>query len=150
MSDTPDYLGMRQVEEEEDAEHHGVKGQKWGIRRSRKQLEAAAKKRGDGETTETKKNDGPETSSQRYSRLKAAAASGKASTISDEDLKWFNARTEALAKINKMNQSKPGWLNKTVNDVIKQVAQEQIKSIASNAANKHISGPINNAVNAKK
>lgn len=148
MSDTPDYLGMRQVEVEEDAEHHGVKGMKWGIRRSKAQLEAAAKK--SGGSTETQKNDGPETSSQRYTRLKAAAASGKAGSLSDDDLKWFNARSEALAKINKMNQSKPGWLNKTVNDVIKQVAQEQIKSIASNAANKHISGPINNAVNAKK
>lgn len=37
-----------------EIQHYGVLGMKWGIRRSRKQLEAAAKARGEGDTKRAK------------------------------------------------------------------------------------------------
>lgn len=174
----PEHLGMQEVEEE-DALQYGVKGMKWGVRRSKAQLDKSKdidtpddpshrpggsgyrddgtpyqthyrkdgtgyKKYADGKRIEldAPKSDGPETSAQRYTRLRETAKSGKASGLSDEDLKWFNARTEALSKINKLNATNPGWLKKTLDEVTKNVAKQQIETVAKALANKHISDPL--------
>lgn len=144
MAEGKDYLAMV-TPEPEDRQDHGVKGMKWGIRRSDAQLKAAAAKRGDSPaSTETKKTvtDGAETSSARYSRLKAQAKAGKGSEMSDEDLKFFNARTEALSKIAKMNETKPGWIADTAKKVLQQTAQNGMQEVVDALRKKHITGPI--------
>lgn len=143
------YLAMVRPEEG-DREDSGVKGMKWGVRRNRAQLKAAAAKRAsepDHIKKAASKPAGAETSSARYARLQAEARAGKGKDMSDEDLKFFNARTDALKKVEALNAQKPGWLAETSKRVLLSVAEEQMKSIASNVANKHISGPINKSVN---
>ena len=156
-----DYLAHLVVEPG-DREDHGVKGMKWGIRRSSAQLSSApaaapsggssssaapkprieAKASGGSSPAKGHIQDHVESSSTRYARLAAQAKQGKASSMTEQDLKFFNARTEALAKINKLNESQPSWLSATSKKVLQQTAQNQLQSISDGIANKYISGPI--------
>lgn len=151
---------------EDDLEHHGVKGQQWGIRRSSSALRAAAKARGDAPAKKAEASDATkkaataapakkpagdiqdkvETSSDRYARLASQAKSGKASEMTEQDLKFFNARTEALAKINKMNETSPGWLRETTVKVIQQSAQRQMQAISDTVADKYVGDPLKAAI----
>lgn len=89
-----------------------------------------------------------ESSSARYDRLAKQAKAGKASDMTEQDLKFFNARTDALAKINKMNEAKPGWLAETSKKVLQQTAQNTMQNIADGVAKKYVSGPILDSIGA--
>lgn len=133
-----DYLAMRKVEGDDKLDH-GVKGMKWGRRRTPAQLALA---RGSSDASSTKKTDVPETSSARYNRLKAQAKEKGANSLDDEDLKFFNARTEAMAKINKMNQQDPGWLSETTKKIIQKTTQETLQNVASAVAQQYVTKPV--------
>jgi len=155
------YLAFLQ-KEPEDAEQHGIMGMKWGRRRTDAQLASDTKSRAaEGhKVTPTKKAaaataglkaaTGEETSSARYSRLAAQAKSGKAHEMTEADLKFFNARTEALTKINKLNERNPSWLSTTSKKVLQQAAQNTMQSVADGVAKKYISGPILESLPAPK
>jgi hypothetical protein len=131
-----------------EIKHYGIKGMKWGVRRTPAQLESAAKSEG-GESSSSSKSDAPsgsETSEQRYSRLAAQARSGKASSMSDADLKFFNARTEAMAKVNKLNEQKPGWLAQATKTVVQKTAQRSMQTISDALADKYINDRITSAL----
>lgn len=169
-----DYLAMRKVESG-DKEDHGIKGQKWGVRRTPAQLVSAIRARkAKGEpVTPTAKAakvtatpaksgmykpqstaSGTESAPARYARLQAQAKAGKASDMNEADLKFFNARTEALSKVAKLNETKPGWLSTTVKAVVQQTAQQQLQNVATTAANefigKRVSEQITKAAAKKK
>jgi hypothetical protein len=156
----PDYLGSISVDPTDKLDH-GIKGMKWGIRRSDSQIaKATSQRKSEGkEVTSTAKSASTsststspnktsstsststhtqESSQARYSRLKAQAKSGKAHEMDDADLKFFNARTEALAKVAKMNEQQPGWLAKTSKEVLQNTAKASMQAIASAAAQKYI------------
>jgi len=159
-----DYLGMLTVDPDDKLDH-GVKGQKWGIRRSSAALRAAAAKRKATKATEGEKKpegtakkaesktdapakpsgniqDNVESSSARYARLADQAKAGKAHEMTEQDLKFFNARTEALAKVAKMNESQPGWLAATAKKVALQTAEQQVQAVSTAVANKYVSGVV--------
>lgn len=152
-----DYLAMRK-REPGDKEDHGVLGMKWGRRRTEAQLAKDTKARAASgekvtptakakaavkeENPGTRAMNGVESSSQRYARLASIAKTGGASSLDDSDLKFFNARTEALSKINKLNESNPGWLKTTTKTVLQNAAQRQMQAVADGVAGKFISGPI--------
>lgn len=153
----PSDMLMMEVVEDEDAVQYGVAGMRWGVRRSRAERAAAktaAKpeaKKAPVKAAEAKKpagniQDNVESSPERYARLAGVAKAGKAGGLSDQDLKFYNARTEALAKINKMNETKPGWLAETSKKVLLQTGEETMKAVASGASQKLISGPIVDAI----
>lgn len=155
--DRPDYLGSISYDAQTDRLDHGVKGMKWGVRRSSAQLRVAATHRETAATKSTAKKTESSTSSTssgsstssthsttvesapaRYSRLKAQAKSGKAHEMNEADLKFFNARTEALAKVSKMNKSNPGWLSKTTKEVLQTTAKNSMQTLATGLAKKYI------------
>lgn len=173
--DTPDYLGSVSYDPETDKLDHGVKGMKWGVRRSSSQLKAASHKEASTASKSTeKKTETPgstgssgstssgssthvtdhlsnaETSAQRYTRIQAVAKSGKAHELPDADLKFFNARTEALAKVSKMNEQQPGWLAKTTKDVVQTTAKASMQAIATAAAEKYINKRLIDQLNKPK
>lgn len=157
-----DERGYPVFDEEDDDEllHHGVKGMKWGVRRSSRVLriarnqrkEEAAKSSSKPEAAPQKKSSGAssansiqnhvETSTDRYNRLSAQAREGRANDMTEQDLKFYNARAEALKKIEKMNEVKPSWLAATAKDVLQETAKAAMKDVAGSAAKKYISGPI--------
>jgi len=151
-----DYLGSHDVDPD-DRLDHGIKGMRWGIRRSDKQIATDHSKRAaSGEpVTKTAKSaaapaathkgniqDHVESSSARYSRLAAQAKAGKASEMTEQDLKFFNARTDALAKINKMNEKDPSWLSKTTKTVLQNSAQKAMQDVADGVTKKFITKPL--------
>lgn len=163
-----DYLSMERPSKG-DMVQHGIKGMHWGIRRSRASLRESKaahptdpkkilvkdSKTGEAhEAPRTKSAPPPveprkvvgaasgETSSARYARLEAQAKAGRADEMDEQDLKFFNARTEALAKINKLNQKDPGWLSSTSKKVLQKTAERQMQNVSDAIANKYVSGPI--------
>jgi len=146
-----DYLAAR-FKEPGDKEDSGVKGMKWGVRRDRKTLRKEAAKRS-ATTPQVKKPitnpDGTETSASRYSRLAAQAKAGGAKDMTETDLKFFNARTDALAKVNKLNETNPGWLATTTKAVVQQSAKRQMQMVSDTLADKYIGKPIADALKTK-
>lgn len=153
-----DYLGTHKPEAG-DRLDHGIMGMRWGRRRTDTQIakDHLARKASGEQVTKTAKaaaaeskpadhksniQDHVESSSARYSRLAQQAKAGKASDMTEQDLKFFNARTEALAKINKMNQKDEGWLKKTTTTVLQNAAQRQMQTIANGIADKYIASPL--------
>ncbi len=148
-----------------DVLHYGRKGMRWGVRRDRATLRAEgppkssapAKKESTEKAVTTTSSSSPakpkgniqdnvESSADRYSRLESQARAGKASDMTEQDLKFFNARTEALAKITKLNEEKPSWLKDTATKVVQQSAQRQMQGIADTLADKYIGDPIKDAL----
>lgn len=163
-----DYLALR-TKEAEDAEQHGVKGMHWGVirdtatkardhlrRKSKgeettptKKAAVIEKKATETSTSEPKQVVGAasgETSSARYARLSQQAREGRASDMSELDLKFFNARTQALQTINKMNETEPGWLSKTSKKVLQNAAQKTMQDIADGVSKKYITSPVLDAL----
>lgn len=159
----PDYIAMR-LEEEKDAEHYGVKGQQWGVRRSSSQLRAAAKvnppikqveaKKAAASNTSAKKpaGDSPdkaESPAARYARLAAQAKEGKASDMDEQDLRFFNARTDALKKVESLNETKPGWLRETTTKVVQQSGQRLMQNVTDTLTDKYFVDPLKAAIKGK-
>lgn len=123
----------------------GVKGMRWGVRKDRssgtkKLIDNTPSKEAASTTGETRQVVGAasgETSSDRYSRLVAQTKSDP-SSLSDQDLKFVNARTEALSKIAKMNEVKPGFLEESIRKVAKQTFQNALQTAATAGTNKLI------------
>ncbi len=136
-----DYLAMIKPKPD-DRLDVGVKGMKWGVRRSPLELQNAAKQASADKAAGKTEPPGAESSVERYARLKAQAKTGQGSAMSDTDLKFFNARTEALSKVAKMNETKEGWLGKTAKNVLLNTAQKQMQAISDEIANKYIKNPI--------
>jgi len=162
-----DYIGMI-TKEPGDKEDHGIKGQKWGVTRSAKELaKSIIKRKQAGEevtptakaekvlakTDEPAKPEAPKSQSakipgiqepapERYARLQSEAKAGKASDWNEADLKFFNARTEALSKVAKLNETQPGWLSKTAKSVLQTAAQRQLQAVADSVGDKYISDKI--------
>lgn len=145
----------------------GVKGMKWGVRRDKSALRSAAKARGDtpankpkadvkaasknSTASETKRppgniQDNVESSSDRYARLTSEVKAGRADKMTEQDLKFVNARTEALAKVQKMAEEKPSWLKETATKVVQTSAQRQMQTVADTLADKYIGDPIKVAI----
>ena len=97
-----------------------------------------------------RKQSAAEPSAERYARLREQARLGKAHLMSEDDLKFFNARTEALAKINKLYQQDPSWISKTSKKVVQNVAEKAIQDVANHVATKYITVPVTKAIGETK
>lgn len=147
-----DYVALLKQKKGE-LKQHGIKGMRWGIRRTDSQIAkdtVARKSSGEQVTdtakakaaTTTSKPAGEESASSRYARLSGEAKGGGASNWSEADLKFYNSRTEALSKVNKMFSQNPSWLAATSKKVLQQAAQNTMQSVADGVAKKYITTPI--------
>lgn len=153
-----DWLAFRR-KEPEDAEQYGIMGMRWGIRRTDAQIaKDTVKRKSEGEkvtdtqkakeaTSAVKTSHGEETAAQKYARLTGEAKGGGATNWSEADLKFYNSRTEALAKVNKMFETQPGWLSTTSKRVLQNAAQRMMQDVANGVANKYITSKLLDSIN---
>jgi hypothetical protein len=150
-----DFLAAFRQVEPDDAEQHGILGMKWGRRRSEAELTkaTAARKASGEEVTPTKKaaavTPGSETASAKYARLTGEAKGGGQTNWSEEDLKFYNSRTDALAKVNKLYETNPSWLSATSKKVLLNSTQKTMQDISNGIANKYITAPVLDAITTK-
>lgn len=158
-----DYIGAA-IANPRDIQHYGRKGMKWGQKiftkggdkggggDTKAKAEAPKTKSSSGASAAPAKRppgniqDNVESSSSRYARLDSQAKSGRADEMTEQDLKFYNARTDALAKINKMNEEKPSWLRETTTTVIQSAAQRQMQMVTNAIADKYVGDPIKAAL----
>lgn len=152
-----DYLAAF-LESPRDLKHYGRRGMKWGQRIFTKGTDSKSESKSDTPSTKAASSSAPakrppgniqdnvESSSARYDRLANQARTGRASDMTEQDLKFFNARTEALAKINKLNEVQPSWLRETATKVVQQSAQRQMQGLADAITDKYIGDPIKAAL----
>jgi hypothetical protein len=130
-----DYLASRTVEQN-DALQHGVKGMKWGIRNGVGQAAAKAGK------PELSKPVSGESSQQRYERLQQDVKHHGAKALSDADLKFMNARADAIKKVEALNAQNKNWVADATKKALKNTVNQELAKIAAGVAAAYISGPI--------
>lgn len=69
-----------------------------------------------------------------FNELKAQVKEKGANSLSDDELKYLNARTEALGKAQKAYGDQGSWLAKTVKSSLKNAAEQQIRKQTNSAA----------------
>lgn len=120
-------IGAQFVNEEDDAEHHGVKGMKWGVRRTDAQLGNASKK--DKKESGSGKKSGETTNT-----------SGGTAGMSDAQLKKVVNRIQMEQQYQKLTYKPTASQKATkfMSEIAVNVARQQITAVA----NKQVAGLI--------
>jgi hypothetical protein len=118
--------------------HFGVKGMKWGIRKS----DTSGGSSSGGSKGSPPKAPANEGHAEKYDRLRAQIKTHGPNSLSPEELNFVNARTEAIAKINKMNVASPGWLSDTSKVVLQETTKTLMKDLAVRATKEFIVKPL--------
>lgn len=113
--------------------HHGVKGMKWGIRRTPAQL---ARARGRTTTKETKSETEP-----------AAPKKKSLSEMSDEELQRTVNRLNLEVRYRQLNPEKVSAGKRFVDKVMKDVVVPAATEVAKNALKNALQSAVNSAVN---
>ena len=71
-----------------------------------------------------------------YNAIKRKALETGVKSLTDDELKYFNARNEAMAKAQKAFAEPDSWLRKTVGEAIRNAAKEQINAGAKKVADR--------------
>lgn len=131
-ADIPGVLNALGIDEDEDnVEHHGVKGQKWGVRRSR-----SARARAGG-ASKTKK-----TSKAEPFAKKAPKAPKK---MSDQELKKVINRMNMEKQYKDLTAPKASPAKKFVTEVLVNVGKQQATAYANKGAQMAIEAMIKKA-----
>ena len=121
-----------------ELKHYGVKGMKWGVRRSKEQLSS-----GD------KPSSSASPDAQRYAKLQTAIKSGKGADLSNDDLNFYNNRTDALRRLAKVEEKNPGWLRNTLEKNSQKQANKILSDVSGAVAKKYITNEILKAAKIK-
>lgn len=133
---------------ESDLEHHGIKGMKWGIRRSDKELgnetssSSSENSSSGGSSSGSSSNEPTESSQDRYERLKKAIKKKGAKSLSDQDLQFVNQRTNAIKQATKATERKKSTTEKILRDVGESTAKKVLKDVAENYATKIVTNTL--------
>ena len=143
-------------------EHHGIKGMKWGIRRSDKELGNKPTKSSQDRHERIKtilgneisspssknsssgsySNEPTESSQDRYESLKKAIKKKGAKSLSDQDLQFVNQRTNAIKQATKATERKKSTTEKILRDVGESTAKKVLKDVAENYATKIVTNTL--------
>lgn len=147
--------------EDEDALQYGIKGMRWGVRRSRKQLDRDAGRSSNESDSKSKGSGGSgsnssgsssskdwdsvltstdaASSSARYAKLTESAKKGQTNSWSDADLKFYNARTDAVTKVQKMHSTQgDDWLKSMLTDLAKKNARKALDTVVDRQVSKYL------------
>lgn len=132
-----DYLGKLELDPEDKLDY-GTKGMRWGIRKS----DSSGGSSSNGSKGSIPKAPANEGHAEKYNRLRSQIKTHGPNSLSPEELNFVNARTEAIAKINKMNVASPGWLSDTTKVVMQETTKTLMKDLAVRAGKEFIVKPL--------
>lgn len=135
-----DYLANLKLDPDDKLDS-GVKGMRWGIRKSDSSSGSSTSKSGEAPTSAGSAH-GSETSAQRYTRLLGQAKQKGGNSLTDDDLRFVTQRGDAINKVNRLNERKPGWAAEAAKQVLLQAAKKQLSKVADGVADKYISEPL--------
>lgn len=128
-----EFLEQGSMFADEFLEHFGVKGMRWGVRRSRKQLARAAKER-EGSESSSNSARASKTKSKKESKLKV-------SEMSDAELRQRLNRMNMEKQYRELTAPKGNPVaaagKKVASNVVKGVAEQTLKSIGQSYASKY-------------
>lgn len=140
-----DYLANLKLDPNDKLDY-GVPGMKWGRRKSEApssdSTSSGSKSGGGSKTAAMPHAPANESHGARYDRLRSHIKAHGANSLSSEDLNFVNSRTEAIAKINKMNVSHPGWLTDASKIVLQETTKSLMKDLAGAAVKEYIAKPL--------
>ena len=111
-------------------EHHGVRGQKWGVRRSQKALRSARAQRKQEGSSEAKS--GKDVKSVKKGKTRYST---KASKLSTEELKSRISRMETEKRYNDLNRRDKGALEAMATSALKQAGTQVLQNQLVQAGN---------------
>jgi hypothetical protein len=128
-----------------------VNGKKLSTKESIDHLEKQKKKLGlkplkkvEAKPTDVIKKD--ESPNDTYARLKAKAKKDGPNSLTDDELKYLNGRSEALSKAQKLVADPESWLSKTVKSTFQSVLQDTMKNVATTAATAFVADRANTKI----
>ena len=140
-----DYVALYSEANGSDLLHFGVKGMHWGVRKPRTSGKltstpagAAPRHSGGGKSSTGETHTASHTmdSIVRYNMLKRQVKQKGANSLSDDDLKFLNARTEAIGKANKAFHDKDSKIKKAVVTAIAGALTKKLNAKAEDLLNK--------------
>lgn len=131
-----DYLGKLELESKDKLDF-GVKGMKWGIRKSDSSNSSSGSK-----GTPQGSHMGSDHPAVRYNRLLAQAKEKGANSLTEEELRFVNQRADAVARVERLTSEKPSWINEAVKGALSAAAKKTMKSVATGLAQQYIAKPI--------
>lgn len=90
-----------------------------------------------------------ETSIERFDRLKAEAKAKGASKLNDDDLKFLNARADAVNKANKMFAEPDSKIKAAIKDAFEQAAKKQLNNAVDSLAQEVIGNRVKGKIERK-
>lgn len=136
-----DYLANLKLEPGDKLDF-GVRGMRWGIRKGTSSSGSSSS----GSSTSTSKPTGPEHPAERYTRLLAQAKQKGANSLNEEELRFVTQRGDAITKVNRLNERKPGWLSEAAKQALTGAAKKRLNSIADGVSKKYIDDVLLNTV----
>jgi hypothetical protein len=85
---------------------------------------------------------GPETHSQRYERIRTIAKAGRTKDLSDDDMRFFNNRSQAIHKVNAYTAKKPHWAKETGVKVLQNTATAAVGGVAAAVTARYVTKPL--------
>ena len=114
--------------DEDELEHQGIKGMKWGVRKD----DSSSSTKG---PVSAPKDEAP---SARYDRLLTNVKKHGANSLSEEDMQFVIKRGEAIRKIEKLNEKRPDWFSSIAQKALKKAGERRMNNLAEGYAKKYI------------
>lgn len=109
---------------DEVLEHYGIKGMKWGVRRTREQLARARGERKQKKAANTSDD------AKRASEAKAKARKGGVSALSNSELQALTQRMNLETQYSNLSKSQRNAGEKMIDDMLKELGKQHSKEAA--------------------
>lgn len=163
---SPNYLSSNK---DSEIMHHGIKGMKWGVRRSKpdtprqasfkeyakklkdKTLSGKQASTSSGQSKQTSPEPKPKNPGERYQGLVDQVRAKGVNSLTDEELSYFNTRTAAMRNVNTAinagkKETAKDWLVEQSKKAAKDALSQQMSTLAKTAMTQYVGVPASKGI----